>query len=342
MNHIKAAYVYDRALPEVSVQDTQMLTHINIAFGLVKNDMITVDHCKNLSFLPTIKEYNPDIKIILSVGGWGAGGFSTAASTEEGRELFAESAAQILRQHSLDGIDIDWEYPCSAAAGIDHSPDDKYNFTLMLQKLREKLDLCSTSSGDRCILSIAAGAGQYFIDNIEILKITQILDFISIMTYDMISGAGLSTQHHTNLYSPKTGDTAFDYNGADAIELFHKAGVPYEKLILGAAFYSRKFENVENLNSGLFQNSKSGALFGAVYDDIQNNFLDKNGFKEYWDDNAKAPYLFDGSTFLSYDNPLSIKYKCEFIKEKGLLGLMYWEHSCNKGRELLSAINENL
>ena len=37
-----------------------------------------------------------------------------------------------------------------------------------------------------------------------------------------------------------------------------------------------------------------------------------------FDESAKAPYIFDGSTFISYDDPESVAAKCEYIKEKGL------------------------
>jgi chitinase len=180
--YIKAGYVGDGSLKTVTKDDANRLTHINIAFGLVKNNAVTVDHLKNLDCIKTIREYNPDIKIILSIGGWGAGGFSTAVATEEGRDSFAVTAVAIASKYQLDGLDIDWEYPCSSAAGIDSSPDDKHNFTLLLKKIRENLDTIKAYDGSRPLLSIAAGAGSYFVRDTEIPEITQFLDFISIMT----------------------------------------------------------------------------------------------------------------------------------------------------------------
>ena len=55
-------------------------------------------------------------------------------------------------------------------------------------------------------------------------------------------------------------------------------------------------------------------------------------------DDAKAPYLFNGSTFISYDDPESIRLKCAYLKKEGLLGIMYWEHGCDPSRRLLTAM----
>ena len=345
--YIKAGYVGDSSLKNVTKEDCNRLTHINIAFGLVRNDAfrrsaVTVEHLKNLDYLKIIRDYNPEIKIVLSIGGWGAGGFSIAASSQTGRDIFAGSALEILKKYCLDGIDVDWEYPCSNAAGIDCSPEDRHNFTLMLAKLREKLDTAKAYDGNRCILSIAAGAGDYFVSDTEIPEITKILDFISIMTYDMAGGFGGYTGHHTNLYNSVSENPVFQCSADKAVCMFNKAGVPFEKLVLGAAFYSRRFDEVENIGTGLHQRTLKGCNFGPTYGKIYENFLDKDGYRYYWDDNAKAPYLFNGSSFITYDDPLSLKFKCEYIKQKNMLGIMYWEHGCDNTRLLLKSININL
>src|SRR5690625_4778639 len=120
-------YVGDRDLPKVRKEDALKMTHINIAFGYVKDDEISTDHLENLNEIKKLKTINPNLTVLLSVGGWGAGGFSEAASTEKGRKLMAESAVNLLRNTDLDGIDLDWEYPCYSEADIHSSPEDKEN-----------------------------------------------------------------------------------------------------------------------------------------------------------------------------------------------------------------------
>ena len=72
------------------------------------------------------------------------------------------------------------------------------------------------------------------------------------------------------------------------------------------------------------------------------DYIDKNGYTRYWDDEAKAPYLFNGSTFLSYDDPESLKAKCEYVNREGYAGIFYWEHVCDATRTLLDTLYQNL
>ncbi len=343
MGYIRAAYVVSSYLPFVTREDLEVITHINIAFGHVKDGRISVEHIrKDLQDLARIREIKPDVKIVLSVGGWGAGGFSEAARTEDGCRLFARSAAEIQREFTLDGIDIDWEYPAIDEAGITAVPEDRENFTRMLRCLRDELDECHAFDGGRCMLTIAAGAGKYFADiSADLPAINEILDFISVMTYDLAKFGGY-TGHHTNVYDPDTPDPRFAWSGASTIEYFHDHGVPYNKMVYGAAFYSRRFDGVENKNNGLHRPATSICLYGPGFDDLYENYIDKNGWTSFWDNTAKAPWLFNGSSFITYENERSIAEKCVYIKQKGLLGVMYWEHSCDKTRRLLSTIADGL
>ncbi|MBR6358804.1 MAG: chitinase, partial [Lachnospiraceae bacterium] len=87
---------------------------------------------------------------------------------------------------------------------------------------------------------------------------------------------------------------------------------------------------------------KYGGGYGPDYGELSTEYVNKKGFVRYWDDEAKAPYLFDGSTFLSYDDPESLKLKAEYVKEHGYAGCFYWEHKCDKTRALLNTLHDNL
>ncbi|MDT1800460.1 glycoside hydrolase family 18 protein, partial [Salmonella enterica subsp. enterica serovar Oslo] len=120
--YIAAGYAVDSALPDMTHEDLTKLTHLNVAFGHVKNDEITTEHLKNGEVVRNIKRDHPGLTVLLSVGGWSAGGFSEAASTEGGRGRMAASAIRVLEEYPFDGIDLDWEYPCYGEAGIASSP----------------------------------------------------------------------------------------------------------------------------------------------------------------------------------------------------------------------------
>jgi chitinase len=106
------AYVYkDAVIPNISAEK---LTHINYAFALVRPDgevVLGAEAPERLAQARALKARNPQQKILLSVGGWGADHFSDAALTAESRRKFAASAVAVLKEHALDGIDLDWEYP---------------------------------------------------------------------------------------------------------------------------------------------------------------------------------------------------------------------------------------
>lgn len=338
--YIAAGYIVDDQLPSITDEDLAKLTHLNVAFGHVQNDEICTGHLKHLDLLPTFKRKCPDLKIVLSVGGWSAGGFSEAASTETGRAKMAETAVRAVKEHGFDGIDLDWEYPCYGEAGIESSPDDKTNFTLLLKAIREALDRQGALDERHYSLTIAAGADQYYVDGTEMDKVQQYLDFVQLMTYDMRGGFQVLTGHHTNLYTP-TGDL-FRISVDASVKMFMKAGVPKEKIVIGAAFYSRMWKQVPNRNNGLHQMAGTTGTYGPGFDGLVSDYIGKNGYTRFWDDEAKAPYLFNGDTFISYDDEESIRHKCDYIKKHGLAGIMFWEYGCDRTHRLLDAIHRGL
>ncbi|WP_127494964.1 glycoside hydrolase family 18 protein [Paenibacillus glycanilyticus] len=337
-NYVVAGYASDNHLAELTVEDLAKLTHLNVAFGHVKSDAISIDHLRHLDELARIKKERPQLNILLSVGGWSAGGFSEAASTEEGRNRMAESAVRVVIEHPFDGIDLDWEYPCYGEAGIGASPEDRTNFTLLLAAIREALDKLGELDGRHYLLTIAAGADQYYIDGTQMDQAQKYLDLIQLMTYDMRGGFQVLTGHHTNLYTP-TGDL-FRISTDASVNLFVRAGVPKEKIVIGAAFYSRMWNQVPDRNNGLHQMAGSVGGYGPDFTALTEEYIGKNGFVRYWDEEARAPYLFNGSSFISYDDEESIRRKCDYVKASGLGGLMFWEFGCDRTRRLLNAIQD--
>ena len=338
--YIAAGYIVDKNLPDITIEDLTKLTHLNIAFGHVTDDAVRTDHLQNLNLLPEMKRNFPHIKLILSVGGWSAGGFSEAASTEAGRAKMAESSVQAVIEHGFDGIDLDWEYPSYGEAGIASSPEDKTNFTLILQAIREALDVQGGRDGRHYSLTIAVGADQYYVDGTEMDKVQHYLDFVQLMTYDMRGGFQVLTGHHTNLFTP-TGDL-FRISTEASAKLFMNAGVPREKIVIGVAFYSRMWQQVPNRNNGLHQMAGTTGTYGPSYDELTPDYINSNNFQRYWDDEAKAPYLFNGHTFISYDDEESIRYKCDYIKQQGFAGIMFWEYGCDRTKKLLNTLHSNL
>ncbi len=254
--------------------------------------------------------------------------------TNASRTTFADSLVQLVTQNNLDGVDVDWEYPTNPAGGTVARPQDKQNFTLLLSKIRERLNAQSQIDGKSYLLTIATGASSSYLNSVEINNITPILDWINIMTYDFHGGWESSTGHHTNL-------SGRDISVTSAVNLFRNAGVPASKIVIGGAFYGRGWYGVQNSNNGLDRPANSGG-FEVDYNTINNQYLNKNGFVRYWDSSAQAPYLFNGNTFITYDDPQSLRLKVQYVKNNDLGGIMFWEYSNDRTGTLLQAVHSEV
>ena len=100
--------------------------------------------CKrgNFNQLNKMKIGNPNLKTMISVGGWTwSMYFSDVAKTEQTRKLFVDSCVEFVAKWGFDGVDIDWEYPVEGGLPTNHhDPADGENYTLLLKLMRESLD----------------------------------------------------------------------------------------------------------------------------------------------------------------------------------------------------------
>src|SRR5690606_34243893 len=284
------AYVGGRA--DIFRIGANQLTHINYAFAQVNDDgeiyFRNPRSPSHIAQLQALKAHNPNLKILVSVGGWGADGFSDAALTDASRDVFSRSAIDMIEADALDGIDIDWEFPGQPGPGIKFRPEDKRNFTLMLASLREHVDSLSDARGltgdSRHLLTIASNDDQEFFDHTEMDRLHPYLDFVNIMAYDMFTSGSPTTGHHTGLYR-SSGPDAPERTSEASVERHLAAGIPAEKIVLGTAFYGRGWSGVNPKNNGLFQPYEEFA--GAWgYAHMMQRFTDENGFVRCWDDAA--------------------------------------------------------
>jgi len=320
------------------------LTALNYAFAQIdKSGAVVLQHAEDADYLArlrALKARNPRLKLLLSVGGWGADGFSDAALSEASRSRFVESIAELIARHQLDGIDVDWEYPGLADAGIRSRPEDEQNFTLLLRTLRERFDRLAEVQQRRNApyLITAALADHEFIAHIELARVGAILDWVNLMTYDFHGSLTKTTGHHSALRRSAT--SAPDERSIEsAVAQFLAAGVPRHKLVIGVPFYGKEFLDVNPSNHGLDQ-AFSGRVPVYPWPQLLADFIDRNGFERYWDDAAKEPYLWNAQThaFVSYDDQQSLRLKAEYVKVHGFGGMMYWEQSQDPDGALVSAL----
>lgn len=323
--------------------NARLLTHINYAFAkldeqgeLVFNNPEQVE--QDLAQLQVLREKNPKIKVLLSVGGWGADHFSDAALTPASRRRMAQSIVEHISKYNLNGVDLDWEYPGQPGPGIKYRPEDRENFTFLLKTVREYLNGLSEQTGQAYLLTIAAPGSKRYFENTEMDVLHQYLDFINVMSYDFYTAGSGVTGHHTGLRKSE-GARSSSRNAEAAVALHLEAGIPPHKIVLGAAFYGRGWTGVHPENSGLHQEYERFTK-AYTYKELKANYIGKRGFDRYWDRDAQAPYLWqaDSTTFISYEDPESLKHKASFVKKQSLGGVMFWEYSQDAEGVLLDTL----
>ncbi|KAJ3036064.1 hypothetical protein HDV00_003111 [Rhizophlyctis rosea] len=215
-------------------------THLHYAFGIIDSNLLCSVENGNFTILQRVvklKQKNPNLKIVISIGGWTfqdpgsptVDRFKAMMATKGTRAAFLNSVVSIFKTYSVDGLDIDWEYPGTPErAG---SPADSDNYLSFIQEARALF-------GSTYSLSIAAPAGFWYLRWFKIDKMATYLDYIVFMTYDLHGNwdAGIpSIGGHLNAHNNMT-------EIMESITLMEKAGVKSNKILMGIGFYGRSFK----------------------------------------------------------------------------------------------------
>ncbi|MEU9780957.1 glycoside hydrolase family 18 chitinase [Streptomyces phaeochromogenes] len=338
------------------------ITHINYAFGNVKDGKCVVDDTYaaydkaytadqsvsgtadtwdqplrgNFNQLRQLKAKYPHIKVLYSFGGWTySGGFTQAAANPA---AFAASCKAVVEDPRwadvFDGIDIDWEYP--NACGLTCDTSGFSSFKTLSQALR-------TEFGSNYLVTAAItadGSSGGKIDAADYGGASASLDWYNVMTYDYFGAfdADGPTAPHSPLTS-YAGIPAAGFNSADAIAKLKSKGVPAKKLLLGIGFYGRGWTGVTQSTPG---GSATGAAPGTYEAGIEDYKVLKNSCPATGTI-AGTAYAYCGNNWWSYDTPATIGSKMTWAKNQGLGGAFFWEFSGDTSNgELVNAINGGL
>jgi chitinase len=267
-------------------------------------------------------------RVVLAVGGAHAeatDGFAGMTASPSTRQTFVGDLLSLVNTHGYDGVDLDWEFPATAA--------QRDNYTALVRQLRAAL-------GPARSLSVAAPASDWFGQWLDVPAMVPYLDWIGDMTYDMHgpSWSGHSG-HNAALYS--TAAAGALHGGAelsvDSSRAYYLArGVPATKLLIGLPFYGVRFDGATDINKAL--TNTNGGQMG--YADVAG--LIGNGWTARRDAAAAVPYLVrsSGSGVISYDDAASIAAKCSFMGAQGLGGAIIWhvgQDRLSSGQPLLDA-----
>ena len=207
-------------------------------------------------------------------------------------------------------------------------------------KIREKLDEQELKDNKQYLLTIAGGASQYYLNNIEPVKIKEYVDFVNIMTYDLHGPWDSFSDFNAPLYNKSGASAQYKISVDTSVDSWINSGFSKDKLIVGVPFYGYMYQVNIDSNNGLLQKFSAGKALS--FSTIKKDYVNKDNFSRYFDSESKVPWLYGEKTFISYDDEQSMKAKSDYIKGAGLGGAMIWELSQDYNNELLNSIYEGL
>jgi chitinase len=296
----------------------------------------------NFNQLLELKKKHKKLKVLISLGGWTLSKyFSDAALTAESRKKLVSSCVDLFIKGNLpgltpgvaknvfDGIDLDWEWPGSEGnAGNIIRPEDKQNFTKLVKEFRKQLDRHSRKTRKHYDLTAFLPAAPAKMDaGFEAKKLFKLFDFATVQGYDFHGTWETRTNQQSSLRVPPGAPDNPDFSIDVAIRGWIDRGAPRNKLVLGIPYYGQGWTGVTGGGTGLFNLATGPAtgVFAAGIEDYKVlKTLQDKGFKLYRDEMAGHSWLYDGTTFWTYDDPKQILQKTAYIRSEGLGGAMVW------------------
>ncbi|KAF2680144.1 glycoside hydrolase family 18 protein [Lentithecium fluviatile CBS 122367] len=341
------------------------ISHVALAF--MRSETFNEPEPSSWPLFTTVEDTRPKFaqgtKVMIAIGGWGdTDNFSKAAKTEETRSLFARNVARMIEETGADGVDVDWEYPGGNGEDYKQVPNSEKEWEIaaypsLLSSIRLAL-------GPTKVISAAVPGLPRDLLAFTPTTIPQILDsvdFLNIMTYDLMNRRDNITKHHTGLQASR-----------QAIEAYAARGVPPGKMNLGLAFYVKWFKtdpdadcsvHLIGCKTALMEDPTTGADLGKAgafswHDKVPpelNASFQRALANSVYDSVGGGDYYFDAddNLFWSWDSPDAIVRKFPAIVEKkGLGGVFAWglgedapkfEHlkAANEGIEEILAIAEH-
>jgi chitinase len=309
----------------------------------------------NVKQLQLLRGDYPNLKIIMSIGGWDfSTNFSAVAFSEDSRTRFVNSCIALMRQYQFDGIDLDWRYPVEGGLVSSENEEDAHNLTLLLQEFRAQLDGAGVDDAQTYLLTLTAPAVETFYRNYELGNVHLFVDWINLTTYGY-QGEWSEIASHQAPLSPNTSDPrgepmTTEYNVESSVNAYLDAGVPANKIVIGIPFFAQTWRNVRAGDLfGLYQpadgvptGTHSG---GLLYFRDMEPLIDSDSYTRYFDNEVHAPWLYNASTRIavSYEDQESIGYKTLYVRTQGLGGVLAWELSYDDDEHtLLNAVHEGL
>ena len=341
---------YWQGSPAAASLPASMLTHIVYAFASPSGGQCNTPNStaqSRINALAAVKAAHPGMKVLISIGGWGAAGFSADSASAASRQAFVSSCitrwVNVFGAGLVDGFDIDWEFPVyGGLPSIGASPDDRANLNLLVQEFRTQLRANATARGvdpDGVQITAAIPAGRIQdagtgvsgapydqAKSFDLAALGQLLDYVNLMTYDLCTGYSLVSCFNDPMVQ-RAGDPNDQYNNnVGGVQYMEDHGVPANKIVLGVPFYGRYFNVTSSANGGLYQpwTASTTVNYSTL---VGSQYIANTAYLKGWDPVVQSPFLWNPTTrrWVSYEDPQSITIRSSFAKNSGLAGMMMWQ-----------------
>uniref|UniRef100_A0A182K0A3 GH18 domain-containing protein n=1 Tax=Anopheles christyi TaxID=43041 RepID=A0A182K0A3_9DIPT len=336
-----ATYRIGNGKYDVESINPNLCTHIVYTFvGLdTKGNVKILDSWLDISLggysrFVQLKQRNPNVKLMLAIGGWneGSASYSTMANSDLLRAVFVESAVSFVKRYGFDGFDIDWEYPTLRGGSV----DDRVGFIKLLRDLRARFDR------EGLLLSIATAAtADYLVSAYDVPEINKYVHFVNLMTYDLHAYWDAQTGANAPMYpeSWETGYTTKMLNVDACVRAWLGAGLESSKLVLGVPVYGHTFKLAFTTDTRVGAPTVGPGEAGPYtlepgtlsYLEICEK-LTAGGYTKAFSSVQQVPYAYQGNQWISYDDTNSIAIKVQYAKRMNLGGIMVWSIESDDAR----------
>jgi chitinase len=292
----------------------------------------------NITKLKTLKKTNPNIKILISIGGWTLSWtFSKIMKDKTLRTNLISSSVDFIIKNGFDGIDIDWEFVGKQGIGFNYvdEKNDGPNFVIFLKELRDEMNKKSPSK--YLEITAATGCDQIIINNYKGTE--PFLDYILLMTYDFSGSWDNYAGNLSGIYYDPESKMNDQYNVKASVNNAKSIGYPNSKICIGVPLYGRGWMNVNpiDITKGIYGpcsgqantlSGSSGEPGMSSWKDMRDIFkrsewitgVNKNSFSAYaYNKNTKEGW--------TYETPETALQKSKFVVDNNLGGVLLWELS---------------
>ncbi len=289
-------------------------------------------------FLILGEKESGQLRKLISIGGWGISEeFSDIAASRKSRRSFAKSVVSFVRKHGLDGVDLDWEYPVAGGAPNQvHRAEDRGNLVKLVEAIRDEWEEVTSSAGDPFLVTMAVpGTYAALSTRYDFPELSKFVDWFHVMAYDYAGTWSVETGYFSPLFAD--GFPLYrQFSAAGAVAAIENLGVDPEQIVLGVGLAGIRFEEVlprGNQWVGVPFVSMNERRRADSWNDTRNlepvvvyPLGSQHSWELRWDEAAVASYWIsmDSRSLISFESARSVTEKAEYVKGKGLRGMMFW------------------